>query len=61
MDLDKAKIKSLEAELARMPGEAKKYYEALAAKDTTMATIESWRQKVSETLMATEHQFFQMH
>lgn len=41
MELDKAKIESLEAELARLQEEKAKYEEALAAKNMTFETSKS--------------------
>lgn len=55
MELDWAKIESLEAELARMREEKKKYEETLPTKDTALATSESSRQQVFETLVSIEH------
>lgn len=43
MEMDRAKIESLEVELARMQIVVKQQDEALAVKDTTLATSESWR------------------
>lgn len=59
MDHDKAKIKSLEAKLARMHLLAKKSEKELVSAKTT--TTESWRQRLGETLTSTDHQFFKMH
>lgn len=61
MDLDRAKIESLEVELARMHNEAKKYDEALAANGTAMVATESWWQKLGEPLASIKHHFFKMH
>lgn len=55
MDLDKTKIESLEAELARIHIVAKKSKEALAAKEMALVTIESWWHKLVETLASFEH------
>lgn len=60
MDLDRAKIESLEAKLTRMHIVAKKFDDELVTTKTTLVTTESWRQKLGETLATTEHQFYQM-
>lgn len=60
MDLDRAKIESPEAKLTRMHIIAKKFEKELVTTKTTLATTESWRQKLGETLATTEHQFYQM-
>lgn len=55
--MEKAKVASLEAELARVRLEQKKGKQALTEKDRALATTDSWRQQISETLATTEHQF----
>lgn len=61
MDLDKGKSESLETEMARLYIVAKKPKEELVSMKTTLATTDSLRQKLGETLVTTKHQFFQMH
>lgn len=61
LGLDKAKIESLEAELARLRLNKERCEEALAMKNMALAIAESWRQQIFETLASTEHQLNQMH
>lgn len=60
-DMDKVKIESLEAELAKMHIVAKKSEEELVSAKTALSTAKSWRQKLGKAMVSTKHHFFKMH